>query len=87
MMKVFQVYISEGNQPMGSLLSSYVESVRQNIQYLEHELLGGEQIEVFLEENYDKSVVNTYQELKPFAYNAIWRGSVCSMFLVDGILI
>tara|TARA_B100000925_G_C21918577_1_gene434791 strand:+ start:211 stop:942 length:732 start_codon:yes stop_codon:yes gene_type:complete len=68
MMKVFQVYISEGNQPMGSLLSSYVESVRQNIQYLEHELLGGEQIEVFLEENYDKSVVNTYQELKPFAY-------------------
>jgi mannosyltransferase OCH1-like enzyme len=69
-MNVFQVYISEGNQPMGSVLGSYVESVRQNFNHLEHVLLDGGQIEGFLKENFNDDVISSYQMLKPFAYKA-----------------
>lgn len=67
-MKVFQIYISEGNQPMGPILSSYVESVKQNISYLEHELLNNNQIENFLKQHFKNDVIRAYQKLKPFAY-------------------
>jgi mannosyltransferase OCH1-like enzyme len=69
-MKVFQIYISENNQPMGAILDSYVESVRKSFNYLEHVLLDNHQIEEFLKENYDKEVLCTYKKLRPFAYKA-----------------
>ena len=49
-MKVFQIYISENNQPMGPILGPYIESVKKNFKYLERVLLNNDQIEGFLKE-------------------------------------
>ena len=47
-MNVFQIYISENNQPMGPILDTYVESIKANFGHYKHTLLNNQQIEDFL---------------------------------------
>ena len=61
-MNVFQIYISENNQPMGPILGSYVESVKQNFNHLEHVLLDNNQTEGLLKGNFDGEVLSSYKK-------------------------
>ena len=69
-MNVFQIYISENNQPMGPILGSYVESIKTNFGHYKHTLLNNQQIEDFLEQHFDCNVIKAYQKLKPYAYKS-----------------
>ena len=82
-MNVFQIYISENNQPMGPILGSYIESVKQNFNHLEHVLLDNNQIEGFLKENFDDHVTRSYKKLKPFAYKAD-LARLCLLKIIGG---
>ena len=70
MANVTQIYISDGDGPMGQHLEQCVASVKRHFPGSDHAVFTNEQIVRFLSSHYPEEVSRAYEVLIPYAYKA-----------------
>ena len=70
MASIFQIFISEHNGEPPELLSGAISSVQQCFGAYQYTRHTGESLRAFLEQHFDREVVEAYDKLRPYAYKA-----------------
>lgn len=80
---VFQIYISDDGSGPSDVLNDAIASVKRCFSAYQYSLHNGESLRTFIEENFDKEVVDSYDKLRPFAYKAD-LGRYCLLYQLGG---
>jgi len=67
---ITQIFISEGDVPLGRLLQGCTESIRRSFPASDHKIYGNQEIEEFINKHYGRDLLVDYRKLKPYAYKA-----------------
>lgn len=67
-MQVTQIFLTDDDSEMSPFLKEATASVRRSFPNLKHQVYRNEEVEEFLEEYYDESVINAYHKAKPYSY-------------------
>jgi len=82
-MQLSQIYISDNGGELSNYLQQCQKITRQLIPHSQYQLFNNELLREFIDKNFDKDVLESYDKLKPYSYRSD-LGRFCLMYILGG---